>query len=247
MRSASIIANGASFENALGLIKKNSDIGIGIHLCLIGERPLLSKGKVRSLVDNNGFFPKDYRHLMLKIWKKKIIFLEVEHELETQIKKVLDCGISPTHLDSHQYTHLISPIFAIILALAKKYHIKWIRYPRKDKFPLTLSFTNLIKKIYLNFFSSKQIVELNKNHLGFADLSCGIFSNGHLTREILENFLNSLPTGLCDVTCHPGYIPKNTEYHNWGYRWEQELDILKNQAIKDSIKRLNIKLVNYAR
>lgn len=244
--SVSIVSNGPAFQDALNLVKKNTNIGIGVHLCLVGERSILPKEKIPSIVDDKGFLSKDYRHFLYKICSNKVNFLEVKEELDAQIKKVLDSGIIPTHLDSHQYTHLIPPVFNIVVKLAKKYNIKWIRYPKQNKYPKFIPVDACIKKICLTFLSSYQLRALRKDNICYANFSYGVLTNGHLNECILRVFLEELHNGLNDITCHPGYKPKNKRYDVWEYHWEKETDTLKSECIKDLTKKLNIKLTNYA-
>lgn len=250
VRSVSIVSNGLAFEDALNLVKKNTDIGIGVHLCLVGERSILPKEKIPSIVDDKSFLSKNYRHFLYKICSNKVNLLEVKDELEAQMKKVLDTGIMPTHLDSHQYTHLIPPIFNIVIQLAKKFNIKWMRYPKENKYNKNIRFIsvgNCIKKLYLAFFSGYQLNALQDNNLYYADFSYGIMGKGYLNSHILKGVLEHLNSGLTDITCHPGYNPLNKKYAIWRYNWEAEKIVLESQDIKDLIKKLNIKLINYAK
>lgn len=153
----------------------------------------------------------------------------------------------PTHLDSHQYTHLIRPIFNIVIKLAKKYNIKWIRYPKQNKYTLVKPINNLIKKICLTFLLNYQLKMLQQNNIYYPDFSYGIMTNGHLNEYILREFLEDLQSGLTDITCHPGYKPINKKYEAWKYKREEEENALESKYIKDLITKLNIRLVNYAK
>jgi len=56
-----------------------------------------SNDKVRSLVDENGYFHHDWTATT------RIDPKEVELELRAQIDRAYAMGVRPTHLDSHQY------------------------------------------------------------------------------------------------------------------------------------------------
>lgn len=245
VRSVSIVPNGAAFKDALDLINKGSDIGIGIHLCLVGEKPILPKERIPGLVDDKGFFPRNYRYLLFKIYNHKVNLLEIKTELEAQITRVLDNGVIPTHLDSHEYTHLIPPVFNIVVQLAQKYKIKWMRYPNQSKYMQFMSIRNYIKKIYLLFASDYQLAMLRMAGINYADASYGIMTNGRLNRDIIKRFLFDLSEGLNDITCHPGYRPRNSVYHSSRYQWEEEVQALNSQGVEELVKKLNIKLINY--
>lgn len=245
--SVSMVPNGAAFENAVHLVKQNPDIGIGVHLCLTGERAVLPKERIRSLADDEGFLPHNVYILFLKICKNRISLSEVKKELEAQIEKVFDSGIAPFHIDSHQYSHLIPPFLDIVIELAKKYRIKWIRYPNRDKSGRLISFAAGIKKTYLHFCSKIQLKVLQKNNIGYPDFSYGILANGNLDEPIFMHFIKNLRPGLNDITCHPGSFPEDKRYTAWAYHWEEEANILRSKNIKGLIENLNIEVTNYAK
>lgn len=247
VRSVSLVANGGAFRDALTLLRNNKAIGIGAHLCLVGERPLLPPEKVSSLLEKGGEFCRNYFKFFYRLYGGKVKLREIEDELDAQIRKILDNGIKPTHLDSHQYVHLIPPVFNITLKLAKRYSIKWMRYPKQKKYAQPRgSKTAVIKKIYLAFFSNYQLGRLKNNNLHYADYSYGITENGALNEDFIKNILEGLPHGSADITCHPGYGPNNKKYGSWGYHWEEEKEALKSRIVKTMLEKLNIKLINYA-
>lgn len=244
--SVSILPNGCAFEDALDFVKKNSNVSAGVHLCLIEEKPILPKDKIPSLVNEKGFFPKKYPHLFFKLYSRKINLSEIKNELDAQIKKLLNNGIIPTHLDSHQYIHLIPSIFNIVIELAKKYKIRYIRYPKRSIYMHCSSMSGFIKKAYLTLSSGQQLSMLAKNNINCANLSFGFAESGRLNEMTIKRVLKCAQNGLNDLTCHPGYSPRNNIYNAWHYQWQKETRIFTREGIKNLIKESNITLTNYA-
>lgn len=246
LTSVSLVANGNAFLEALDEIKKHPGISAGVHLCLVGEKALLPREKVPSIVDGDGFLAKDFLHLLCKIYSGKADLSEVRNELRAQIEMVLDNGITPTHLDSHQYTHVIPAVFNIVLSLARQYNIKWIRHPYRFGAITRVSLKAHAKKIYFSLFCARQHTALLKNGIACADFSCGILSSGCLNEESARDILEGMRPGFTDITCHPGYAPEDKRYRAWDYHWEDELRLLVSGETRALAERLNIKLVNYA-
>jgi predicted glycoside hydrolase/deacetylase ChbG (UPF0249 family) len=242
----SLVANGSAFLDALGLIRKNPALGVGIHLCLAGEKAILHKGKIVSLADDKGYLPKSHAHFLRKIMSRKINLSEAELELEAQIRKVIDSGIVPTHIDCHQYIYFIPSIFEIVLRLIRKYGIKWMRYPREAKSQAGFSFKNYLKKAYLFFNCARQLQLLSDNGIRCPDSSFGLMTCGCINEQRLKEFLRVLPCGVNDITCHPGCVPEDKKYLAWKYSWEAELNALTSEQTKGLLRSLNIKLINYA-
>ena len=130
LRSASLMANGEGFDDAVSQIRELPGLGVGIHLSLVCERPIASAHKLRGLIDSDGRLPPSYADFARGYLLRKFTPREVHREMEAQIARVLHAGIRPTHLDSHQHVHLMPGVFDITLDLAEAYKIL---YPAFDK------------------------------------------------------------------------------------------------------------------
>ena len=80
LTSTSLMPTGNAFSEAVDLSFKNPTLGIGVHLTLVAEKPMLDPAKVKSLVDQDGFFFKDYTVFIKKYVMGTIDFNEVAAE-----------------------------------------------------------------------------------------------------------------------------------------------------------------------
>jgi predicted glycoside hydrolase/deacetylase ChbG (UPF0249 family) len=248
VRSVSLVANGAAFNHAVRLLQEMPGVAAGVHLCLTHVSPLLPLHDVSTLVDHKGVFPPGLwkKRRMIRLWGDKACSGEVRKEFEAQIQRVLRAGIIPTHLDAHQYVHLIPSIFRSVIELARHYNIRWIRYPFQRRFVFSGPFRNYGKILISSLLSGYQRAALRKNRIRFPDTSGGIATNGHLDEEFLEKFLRDLPPGFHDLTCHPGYFPEQELYRKWKYAWDIEKKALTSEHINSCVRRYTITLTNYA-
>ena len=60
IRSTSFVAAGAAAKEAAELSRKYSGLGVGIHLTLVAERPVLPPSEVPSLIGENGRLLPDH-------------------------------------------------------------------------------------------------------------------------------------------------------------------------------------------
>lgn len=147
--SSTLIANMAGFDDAINIIYKNDLNGkVGIHFNLSEGKPL-SKNILRCsrIVDKWGNL--DFQRnsiLMLTKEEKKAIF----DELEMQLLKLIRCGITPTHIDSHHHIHTEWSIGSQVVKLAHKYNIYSIRLSRNTGVGISLE-----KKIYKFIFNKR--------------------------------------------------------------------------------------------
>lgn len=240
------MAVGEAYDDAVRLGKENLDLDIGIHLCLTEERPILTKKDIPSLVGEDSNFLKTHLFFILNYMIGKIDLKDIEKEFDAQIKKVLESGIKPTHIDSHGHIHILPRIFKMVLKLAKKYNIPFVRYPYERLITLKAKLSRRILGLGLNLLClfSKQklknrILVKERHFYGFLD-------SGHLRIESLRKILETPNSGVAEVVCHPGICEEGiTRYRYWGYTWEEELRALICTDIKKIIKEQNIELVSF--
>lgn len=119
LTSASIMANAQGFDHAVKLAKENPTLGVGVHLVLTYLKPL--SHDVPSLIDENGNFyrPEAYRQGFAIADQD-----ELYKEWDAQIKKVIDAGIQPTHINTHHRVQAFNDYhLETYLELADKYHL----------------------------------------------------------------------------------------------------------------------------
>jgi predicted glycoside hydrolase/deacetylase ChbG (UPF0249 family) len=112
LTSATLMANGDAFDDAVRLAHETPALDVGCHLVLV---------QGHSVLDGRALPETPMRLLFQK--------LDVYPELRAQIQKIIACGIRPTHLDSHKHTHLLPGVFRAVVRLAKEFSIPYIRRP----------------------------------------------------------------------------------------------------------------------
>jgi chitin disaccharide deacetylase len=244
--STSLMANGAAFEEAVSLARNHPTLDVGIHLTAVEEKPLLGGDVVPSLVQENGlFFPHAIQfiknHLLGKISSD-----DVRKEFRAQIEKILDAGIHPSHLDSHQHIHILPGIFKITLELAEKFSIPAIRIPRERVSWST--FTNILQvKRFSQFLVLRFLSTIVKSgNIHHADYVAGFLYSGRLNKSNLITLINNLPShSVVEIICHPGLKDPDSDYSHWNYNWQGELDALSDEEIRSMINMKGMSLISY--
>ncbi len=116
LTATTLMANGAAFEDALRLARETPSLDVGCHLVLIGGRSL-STGKP---------LPLTVPQLLAAMARREI---RVYDELRAQVRRIVDAGIRPTHLDTHKHTHLAPPVLDAVARLGEEFDIPWVRRP----------------------------------------------------------------------------------------------------------------------
>jgi len=178
LTSATLMTNTPGFEHAVKLALANPRLGVGVHLMLTFLKPL--RHDVPSLVDVSGDF---YRPDAYRNGEVTVNYSDLYKEWDTQIQKVLDAGIQPTHLDSHHHAHTLTETHQnVILDLAEKYNLP----------------------VRGNFQPSRSYKTTTYFEPAFDAVST-------LNQSEQDNYLNSLVQRIkenksTEIMCHTGYV-----------------------------------------
>ena len=241
--SVSVLANMPWEENALAELKAACGPRIGIHLNLTRGKPLCSG--LKTLTHATGcFFTKQ------TAWRKALLGLfdlqETEKELAAQIEHLMTAGIVPDHIDGNNHIHVFPGIAPVVARLADRYGIRTVRLPLEAfSFLRQYGQPNALKKYFIGLLA-KRARPIFRNHgLCFTDYFAGIQFPAVANTASLRAFLQTLPHGVTELMCHPGFKndtgnPFSTEER------EQELHSLTHQDVLEDIRRLNINLISYS-
>lgn len=223
--SASIMADGAAFEEAAQFGRENPRLSLGVHLAVGGERPFIFMGRVLS---------------------GKASLSKIYNDFERQIEKCVKSGLRPTHLDSHQHIHLMPRIFNIVIDLAKKFSIPRVRLSRSS-LPYILKAEACVRAAGitgLSVLANAHLAKIKRHKIKISDHCYGLIESGRLRERRLSVILGNLAPGTSELVCHPGVGTADLAVrYKWGYDWQSELNALTNPAIMGLITRLNIELI----
>lgn len=249
LTSTSIMAGGDAFSSAVRLSHEMGNIGIGIHLTLVGTlATVLPAEEVPTLTWEKGVLCKDYLELILRDMKGLISLDDVYREWDAQIRKVLDAGISITHIDGHQHLHMWNKFFPIALALGKKYKIPCMRVP-DESFFFDISAKNILRSMAgtgLAFIARRHRSVLKQMNVKTNDYFYGMLYGGHLTEDRIINLLSRVKSGVTEIMCHPSSNEQEMDRQfRWGYHGESELQALLSTTVKEKIDEESIDLISY--
>jgi hopanoid biosynthesis associated protein HpnK len=233
--SASIMACGTAFENAVMLVRTCPSLGIGVHLTLVDERSVAPADKVTTLVNKDGFMPRSYMAFARRWLTRQISLVDVVRELEAQVERVLQAGIRPSHFDSHQHVHCLPGIWRAILELAQKYRVPYVRLPYFDSLRADATLAQSAVRAGVNVMAwlRRQASSPTVKH---ADHVRGFAFSGHMTAPRLLSILNDIDPGLTEIMVHPG-LPDEDLRKRYpqceGFSREQDFEAVTNREVID--------------
>jgi len=241
--ACSVVANGRTFADAVERLRDHPRLDVGVHLTLVGERPLSPPEKVRSLIGRDGAFLSGFRAFTVRYLLGGIDAGEVEGELRRQIERLLDTGLTVIHANSHQHLHVLPRIFEIVLRLAEEYRIPWVRIPREPG--VGRPSPRGLEIAILNGIGGRARRRLRESRTRTADRTVGVLDAGRLTAEQLSQILDSV-AGITELVCHPGLGDEalKAAYH-WDYQWDRETAALCDPQATATLKAKGIGLTTF--
>jgi chitin disaccharide deacetylase len=120
---------GLAFGEAVSLALATPTLDVGVHLTLVGERPVSPPRSIPSLVGPDGHLHSSAAAFTRQYLLGRIRPAEVTRELEAQVARVFGAGIRPTHLDSHQHVHVLPGVLDSVLHVSRHFDVPWVRLP----------------------------------------------------------------------------------------------------------------------
>ncbi len=237
--SATLMADGPAFDDAVALAKGRPALSIGCHIVLVDGMPAAAPESIPSLIGADGkSFRASLAEFVFATLAGRIHEDEVEREALAQVQKLQRAGIDVTHLDTHKHTHLFSTIARPLLHLAECCSIGAVRNPFEHPWSMQGSLrrrlqVHLLRRFRIQFYALPQI---RSHAVATTDGTIGISATGDLDAAPLQRTLSSIPEGTWELVCHPGYNDEDLSAVNTRLREERNVE---RTALLDLIPHLS--------
>jgi hopanoid biosynthesis associated protein HpnK len=255
LTSATLMANGEAFDDAVERARANKELGVGCHLVLVGGKCVATKDSVASLVDAGGNLPDSLPLFVAKISSGIIRTEEIERELRAQIGRVRAAGIEPTHLDTHKHTHAHPRVMEALGKVAKECGIARVRKPienLRDSWEtsqaggqgvsMQILAAGAVRAIAPQFTAiSRRYGLLSPDHF------LGLAMTGQLSPTVLRSVIGTVVDGTTEIMLHPGIC--DADLARSGSRLqkqrEDELQGLLDPGVRSAVTERGIRLISY--
>lgn len=252
--SATIMANGEAFEDAIELARANPGLGVGCHLAIVGERAVAPASDVRSLAPD-GALPATLTQLVIKLARGLVSTEEIVREFRAQIERAMNAGIKLTHLDTHKHSHTYPQVMEALAGIAVEFNIKRIRNPFEKVFSSAWS-NPQVKWAYLKQSALSAAIApaairfkmLAREHgIKTPQRFFGVRRTGMLDSSAIQSMMKSLREGTAELMCHPGiYDDDLARAHTRLKRErERELEAVSDPKLRQFAEERGIELITY--
>ncbi|HVS19885.1 MAG TPA: ChbG/HpnK family deacetylase [Planctomycetota bacterium] len=249
--SASLMALGSAFDDALLGLARHPRLGVGVHLVLHGERPLCAPERIPALVGDDGrLLP--LRRVLARLALGRLPRAQIEAELAAQIERVRAAGVQPTHLDSHCHLHAFPGVGRVVHALGARLGVACARKAElgsaaelfgaaPGRIPLGLAITACHR------------IGAHRGAAGLRtpDRLLGLLRSGSIEIDWLVARLAALPAGsVTELMVHPGDGADGAHGGDFGgdhgaRARHAELEALTSPMVAEAVRRAGVELVSY--
>ena len=252
--SATLMANGGAFDDAIRASAAAPRLAIGCHIDLIQLSPVSPAHKVETLVEGTHFRTGFARFASMAM-RGRLKSAEIMAEAKAQMRKLQSSGVEVSHFDTHKHTHVFPPVLKALLRAAAECGVKAVRTPFEPESAVgfrhvyrrwgTLSRWTAVQSLRALAVTFRSEVE--RAGLATTDGTVGIALTGHIDDHALCNLLERLPAGTWELVTHPGYSDSGlTGLSKLTSSREQELRCLTSPEISATVERAGIELISYA-
>ncbi|HEY4381763.1 MAG TPA: ChbG/HpnK family deacetylase [Acidobacteriaceae bacterium] len=218
LTSATLMATGPAFEDAVAVARSHPTLGVGCHIVLTDGTPVSPPDVIPTLIgpDRKSFRPSlssFVRDLVLG----RVRAEDVTREAEAQIQKLQRAGVSITHIDTHKHTHLFPAISRPLLAVADRTGIPAIRNPFEPAWSLALHQGSPGRRLAIHLINRlrpkfEAALRSHAGHIQTTEGTVAIAATGQLDANTLARILQAVPAaGTYELCCHPGYNDRDLD------------------------------------
>jgi predicted glycoside hydrolase/deacetylase ChbG (UPF0249 family) len=201
--STSVLGNCDDLAGAAALLADSPGLGVGVHLALVGGRPVADPARVPTLVMPGGALRRRARDFFASWMKGHIDIAEIETEFDAQIQRMLDAGLRPDHLNTHRHLGFVPALGRAMEAAARKHGIGGIRSAVER--PTLAWLTEPVRGLEAGVLTG--LGWLTRRQLGarrHGPQSWGFVEAGRLDEVRILEVLGRMGPGLHELICHPG-------------------------------------------
>jgi predicted glycoside hydrolase/deacetylase ChbG (UPF0249 family) len=236
VNSGSIMVPCPWFAEIATYARANPQEDLGLHLTLTSEwtpfrwGPVMSKDRVASLLDKNGYFYPLETEAAAHADPK-----EVELEIVAQIERARAFGIQPTHLDSHMGTlYQNKELLEVLLKVA-----------RNNKLPVRIAKEWFSRTDFLPSVLKAEDVFIDR----VLDINPGVAPKDWA--NFYSEAIKKLQPGVTEIVIHLAYDDAEMrsatfDHPDWGAAWRQrDFEFFTSDAFRKLLQDNQIKLITW--
>ena len=257
LTSATLMANGPAFGDAVSIAQANPKLGVGCHIVLTDGTPLSHPQSIPTLLGADGkSFRPSLIDFLLAVLRGKVSEDEIAIEALAQIQQLQRSGIDVTHIDTHKHTHILPAVARPLLYVCERTGIGAIRNPFEEPWSLALGHSDPIRRLQVKLIHPlrkrfEALPQIRDGLILTTDGTIGISATGRLDAPMLHSILDAMPDGLWELVCHPGYNDRDLDAVTTRLRVTREIErnalftALATDSLRPNLHLIRPELIHY--
>ena len=232
LTAASLMVAAPAAADAVARARRLPSLRVGLHLVLVGGRPVSAASDIPDLVGPDGQFRTDMAALGAAIYFHRPVRRQMIAEVEAQFAAYAATGLPLDHVNTHKHYHLHPSILDAILSIGRRHGLKALRAPIEPQAVLAQVEPNgrrgdawITASSILGHWAALGRGRARRTGVAAPDQVFGLAWSGAMTAERLCGVMRHLPDGLSEIYLHPA---KSAGYPGSapGYRYVEEFEAL---------------------
>ncbi|HUM05024.1 MAG TPA: ChbG/HpnK family deacetylase [Terriglobales bacterium] len=256
--SATLMACGAAFDDAIALVKANPGLSVGCHVVLVDGMPVSDPELIPSLIAKRGPAPGKFFTRISPVAARAMLGGfdpdDLVREIVAQVERIRASGVQVTHLDTHKHTHLFPVVLAAVVRAARICGVPAIRNPFVPRSAMQVRQFAARPEMWKRYGQVRVLQTLGgrfrrrmkRAGLITPDGIVGVVETGSMGGALVQT-LASLPDGTWELVCHPGYVDDDlrTSHTRLLESREAERRLLTSPEFRRFLREQDIELINY--
>ena len=230
LTSATLMASGPAFDDAVRIAHAQPTLGIGCHIVLTDGVPLSPPETIPTLLGpDRRSFRASVTDFFAAVLLGKVSGDDIFREAHAQIQRIQQQGIPLTHLDTHKHTHILPRVARPLLGIAERTGIPAIRNPFEPRWSIALGKSPVLRQLQLRSLRYLQprflaLPQIRSGRVVTTTGTLGISATGQLNATTLRSTLDAMPSGTWELVCHPGYNDRDLDAITTRLRSTREIE-----------------------
>ena len=230
LTSATLMANGPAFDDAVTIARAHPTLGIGCHIVLTDGTPLSHPDTIPTLLGGDGkSFRASLFDFLFAALFRQVDEEDIIREATAQVQRLQRAGIDVTHLDTHKHTHILPSVARALLFVAERCGVAAIRNPFEEPWSLAIGHADPLRRLQVRLLAPlrkrfEALPQIRNYDILTTNGTLGISATGRLDEPTLRVLLAAMPEGLWELVCHPGYNDRHLDAITTRLRATREIE-----------------------
>ncbi len=252
LTTASLMVAAPDTADALARARRLPGLKVGLHIAVVRNRPILPRGSVSLLVDDDGNLPHNLVSAGFRYFFLPRVRQQLEAEIRAQFEAFRASGLTLDHVNAHNHMHLHPTVLGLILRIGAEYGLRAVRVPCESALSLwhisqSQFLPRLLSSIFLRPWVYLMSRRLRRAGVSYNDFIFGLHDTGHMTRKHVLQLIQQIPDGVSEIYFHPATLtPPGKRPLEDEAACAEELETLLSNEVRSALQQHEIHTISFS-